>query len=312
MNNTPRAILITGAAGFLGRYISRYFFKNNWDVVGIDTMNPENSPMEYLTAYHQIKLPDSNFSTILKSKKFDSCVHCAGRASVKLSVEDPRDDFYSSAVVTFELLNSLRLYAPECRLIYLSSAAVYGNPGELKINEASTNTVPLSPYGFHKLQGEQICAEFSSIYDLPTSSARIFSAYGPGLRRQVVWDIFNKGLTEKNIVLQGTGTESRDFIHAIDIADAIGCIAENAPMKGEVYNVAKGMEVTISNLAKLIMANIPHHGDLYFDGKVPRGVPSNWCSDITKIKRLGFSPKINLDNGLQDLSKWVLAELGIT
>ena len=310
MNNTANTVLITGAAGFLGRYISRYFFKQDWDVVGIDTTNPENSPMESLSAYHQIKLPDSNFNTVLKSKEIDLCVHCAGRASIRLSVEDPRDDFYSSTVVTFELLNALRLYAPECRIIYLSSAAVYGNPGELPINEVATKTLPLSPYGFHKLQGEQICAEFSSIYGLPTASARIFSAYGPGLRRQVIWDIFNKALTEKNIVLQGTGSESRDFIHAMDIAEAIGCIAKNAQMEGEIYNVANGVEVTISDLAKLILTNIPDHGTLEFDGKVPRGVPINWRSDISKIERLGFSPKINLEDGIKQLTKWVLVELG--
>src|SRR5438552_189686 len=76
----------------------------------------------------------------------------------------------------------------------------------------------LSPYGYHKRQAELICEEFSRVYALPTAVARIFSAYGPGLRRQVVWDICEKALATGKLELRGTGAESRDFIHAADIA----------------------------------------------------------------------------------------------
>ena len=109
---------------------------------------------------------------------------------------------------------------------------------------------PLSPYGYHKLQCELLCEEFARLFALPTATARIFSAYGPGLRRQVVWDIFERVLTTGALVLHGTGAESRDFIHATDIARALVRLADMAPCQGEVYNVASGEEVTIAGLAR--------------------------------------------------------------
>jgi nucleoside-diphosphate-sugar epimerase len=92
-----------------------------------------------------------------------------------------------------------------------------------------------------------------TVYGLATASVRIFSAYGPGLRRQVLWDICQKVITQKTLILQGTGQESRDFIHALDIAKAFRVIACDAPMQGEVYNLASGQEVTVRELATLVL-----------------------------------------------------------
>ena len=80
-------------------------------------------------------------------------VHCAGRASVGISFEDPLADFHGNSVLTYSILDSLRLHAPACRFINLSSAAVYGNPSALPVTE-DTAIAPISPYGFHKLQTE--------------------------------------------------------------------------------------------------------------------------------------------------------------
>lgn len=295
-------------AGFLGRYISRYYSIQGWTIVGLDTVSQENSPFASLSSYHQVQLPNPLLNTILKSNNFDVCIHCAGRASVNLSVDDPGADFQSNTVVTFELLNALRVYSPECRIVLLSSAAVYGNPKTLPIKE-DADIHPLSPYGFHKLQCELMCDEFSSIYGLSTASARIFSAYGPGLRRQVIWDIFYKALTESILKLQGTGEESRDFIHAEDIANAIDCIVQNAPMEGEVYNVANSSEVSIRDLAKRITTSISFNGAIEFDGKVPAGVPVNWQSDISKLESLGFKSSISLDKGIKQFKKWAVSEI---
>lgn len=310
MSNSQNVVLVTGAAGFLGQYLSRYYFQLGWNVVGIDTFVVEKVSKENLSSYYQMKLPDSGINSVLMTHEFDLCIHCAGSASINMSVEDPSTDFYLSTVVTFELLNAIRLNAPGCRFVYLSSAAVYGNPEVLPIEEIGTELCPVSPYGYHKLQCEQICSEFSSIYNIPTASARIFSAYGPGLRRQVIWDIIQKAAAESHIVLQGTGLESRDFIHASDIANAIACIGQNASMEGEVYNVANGVEITINDLAKLIVSKLSSHVTIEFDGKVPKGVPLNWCSDNSKLQSLGFESNISLNEGITEFTKWALLELG--
>lgn len=303
-----KRVLVTGAAGFIGRYAVRHFMEQGWAVIGIDNSPPENAPLANLTVYHQLQLPDSKLNAILQETPPHVLIHCAGRASVGLSVKEPGADFYGNTVLTFELLNSLRLYAPQCRFILLSSAAVYGNPASIPISESQVTT-PISPYGFHKLQCEQICLEFTKLYQVPTASVRIFSAYGPGLRRQVLWDICQKAIAHDSVLLQGTGEESRDLIHALDIARALEIVARQAPMEGEAYNLAKGREVAIKALANLVLAALELDRSLVFDGVVPVGNPLNWQADISKLKALGFLPQVELEQGIKTFATWCRAEL---
>jgi UDP-glucose 4-epimerase len=303
-----KTVLITGVAGFIGRYVARHFSEQGWSVIGIDNSPPENAPLANLSAYHRMQLPDPIFNSLLKNNSPQVCIHCAGRASVGLSMTEPTADFHSNTVVTFELLNALRLNAPECRFIFLSSAAVYGNPELLPVSEKQF-CAPLSPYGFHKLQSEQLCLEFTKVYDLPTASLRIFSAYGPGLRRQVLWDICQKAIAQSSLTLQGTGKESRDFIHALDIAKALNVVAESAPMQGEVYNLASGREVCIEELAHLILDALELGYPLQFDGVVPVGTPLNWQADVSKLHALGFTASVPLERGIKTFANWCRAEL---
>lgn len=308
MNATSKTILVTGVAGFLGRYVARYFSQQNWTVVGVSHAPPENAPVASLAAYHQMRLPDPKLGDVLKQLNPQVCVHCAGRASVGLSMSDPVADFYNSPALTFEVLNALRLNAPACRFVFLSSAAVYGNPVSLPIAEAQS-LAPLSPYGFHKLQTEQLCLEFAKIYGLSTASVRIFSAYGPGLRRQVIWDICQKAIEQDALVLQGTGQESRDFVHALDVARAIGVIADTAPMMGEAYNLATGREVTILELANLLLSALELDRVPQFDGVVPVGAPLNWQADISRLQALGFTPSVSFEHSIKTFAYWCRAEL---
>ena len=304
----PEVVLVTGVDGFIGRYVARHFSEQGWSVVGIDNDPPENAPLASLSAYHRLQLPDAALGELLREHSPRVCIHCVGRASVGLSISDPAADFYAGSVVTFEILNALRRNAPQCRFIFLSSAAVYGNPKALPVGETQPLS-PLSPYGFHKWQCEQLCLEFAEVYKLPTASVRIFSAYGPGLRRQVLWDICQKAIAQNSLALQGTGHESRDFIHGLDIARALSVVANSAPMRGEVYNLGTGREVTIRELARLILDALGYDFVPQFDGIVPAGTPLNWRADISKISALGFTPSISLEQGIKAFSTWCQAEL---
>ncbi len=308
MRVSNKIALVTGVTGFIGRYVARYFSEQGWSVIGIGTSPPENAPLANLTKYYCLKLPNSNLHEILQERSPSICIHCAGRASVGLSVSEPASDFYTNSIVTFELLNALRIYSPKCKFIFLSSAAVYGNPESLPVRETQT-VAPISPYGFHKLMCEQLCLEFTKIYALPTASLRIFSAYGPGLRRQVLWDICQKAITQSSLLLQGTGQESRDFIHALDIARALSVVVESAPMEGEIYNLGTGREVTIYELATMVLESLEQNCQLQFDGVVPTGNPLNWQADISKLKSIGFTPTVELERGVKTFVNWCRAEL---
>ena len=303
-----KKLLITGVAGFLGRAIARYFSQKGYILYGIDSLVVENAPSSVLEEYASLELPDERFADLLDKWQPDFCVHCAGRASVPHSMNNPVADFENGPVLTFSVLDALRRISPKSAFIFLSSAAVYGEPVSLPISEGQS-PAPVSAYGYHKYQSEIVCQEFAKLFGLRTASARIFSAYGPGLRRQVIWDIISKVLTQPEVILQGTGEESRDFIHAVDIASALENVISSAPLRGEVYNVASGRETTIAALAELILAALGLEKKLDFSGNIPPGTPKNWRADIRNIQRLGFISQVSLEQGIESFTVWCRREV---
>jgi len=113
-----------------------------------------------------------------------------------------------------------------------------------------------------------------------------------------------KALTNPVLRLQGTGNESRDFIHAEDIAGAVMAIVKNGSFAGEVYNVATGREVKISELAEIVLSSLDIRKRIEYDGIVPVSVPQNWMADISKLQALGFLPGIVLEQGIKDYIDW--------
>lgn len=302
--------LITGAAGFLGRHVARQFLREGWQVLAVDDVPPENAPSGAGLRFERMKLPDARLAEMLRKTAPKVCVHCAGRASVPLSMTEPAADFHANTTLTFELLETLRLNAPACRFLLLSSAAVYGDPPTLPVTEEHP-IAPLSPYGYHKRQAELLCEEFARVHGLATASVRIFSAYGPGLRRQVIWDICERALTTGRLPLHGTGGESRDFIHAADIARALHLLASAGAARGEIYNLASGRETTIAELAALLLTALGSSVQPEFDQRATSGNPLHWRADITKISALGFHPTITLEQGLRATATWCASELAI-
>lgn len=138
-------MLVTGANGFLGRYVAREFFGRGWRVVGVDKESMEPQGQTKSMAYYKIDLPDDSFRKIVAEHAPAVCIHCAGGSSVENSIQNPSTDFYAGPLITFGLLEALRHFAPDCRMVFLSSAAVCGNPKRLPVAE-SQPTAPISPY----------------------------------------------------------------------------------------------------------------------------------------------------------------------
>ncbi len=276
-------VLITGATGCIGKAVCMACEAEGWATLPIKDMRlPADASA--LAAFIALHPPDA-------------CVHCAGPASVRDSIIDPQRDFANSVSATFALLNVLRQAAPRCRTLLLSSAAVYGNPQRLPISEDS-DLYPISPYGFHKRMVEQLGTEFHQLFGMPITSARIFSAYGVGLQRQVVWDVLQKARTtppDQPIYLSGSGNETRDFIHVDDVAQALVALLKFAPMRAEAFNVANGISVSIRELAHKLA---PQH-QIQFDGIIRVGDPLYWQADISRLAALGFACRVGLDEGLK-------------
>lgn len=305
MNKT---VLITGSGGFIGHYLAKHFFQRGCRVIGCDRAPRQSHLVSCLHEYFSLDVTDeSAIQNVIRSSNPDYCIHAAGRSSVGESMTNPEEDFLCGPLATFTLLNAIRRHAPRCKTVFLSSAAVYGNPVALPVDEKHPVN-PLSAYGFHKWQSELICREFASLYGVQTASGRIFSAYGPGLKRQVVWDITRKMLASDHIQLFGTGGESRDFIHIDDIVHAVALIIERASFHGEAYNIASGVETTIRELAEMIRDHVNKDITILFDGNNPIGNPNNWRADIRLLIQAGFQLSVPLDIGIESFVRWAKGE----
>jgi UDP-glucose 4-epimerase len=247
----------------------------------------------------------SDFDFIFEHRSFDLCINCSGAASVPDSLTDPMKDYNLNTINVFKILDSLRRIRPECKFINLSSAAVYGNPGKLPIREDFAQR-PLSPYGFHKVLAEQICNEFRALYGIRTCSLRIFSAYGPGLRKQIFWDLYKKIKSGQPFTLYGTGNESRDFIYILDIVKAIELVYKHAPFDAEVINVANGEEIRIRDAVTSFAGLFNSEISFSFSGDSRKGDPLNWKADIKILTSFGYKKSVDLESGLKKYLDWVL------
>lgn len=306
-NTANRTALVTGADGFLGRHIVRHLAGCRWRVVGTVRYPPAQSEPDQpgLSAVYPIDLCDTPLDEILATTQPDVIVHAAGPASVPKSMKDPAADFRASVDTLQTVLDSVRATLPTCRVVFLSSAAVYGNPGSLPISE-ETPPDPISPYGFHKLIGETLITEYHKVFGVHACSVRIFSAYGPGLRRQVLWDVTTAMLRSSSITLLGTGDETRDFVHVADIARGIKAVIDNGAFEAEVYNLATGCETSIGNLARMLADAVGRASDIAFSGIRRDGDPLHWRADMGRLTALGFTPKISMEQGVAEYAQWVL------
>lgn len=291
-------ILVIGSEGFIGSHIKNRFSKSN-DVWCADVLNIKDS-----SQYHQLALSNTDFNILFEGRQFDVCINASGNGSVPISINKPTFDFELNVTNTLKILEAIRTHNPECKFINMSSAAVYGNPSKLPINE-STNLKPLSPYGWHKLYAEQICKEYYYLYNIQTINLRLFSVYGENLKKQLFWDIYQKCLFSKDVELFGSGNETRDFIYIEDLLEAINCVIKKGLFNGESVNVASGIETDISHAASIFIKEIDPNINLKFNMIVKPGDPLNWKADISVLTNFGFKNDTLIENGLKNVAKWL-------
>lgn len=291
-------VLVLGSKGFIGSHCVEYF-KLRYEVWSCDIVIDYDEPN-----YILLDPVNDNFEDTFKSEKFDLCINCSGAASVPDSYKNPQRDYVLNTYNVFKQLDAIRKHNPGCKYINLSSAAVYGNPISLPVKE-DQKLNPISPYGLHKKMAEDICKEFHKVFNLKTCSLRIFSAYGPGLKKQLFWDLDRKRKASDTIELFGTGRETRDFIYITDLIKAIEAIGVNSVFNGEVVNVASGIETKIEDAVRIFYETSEKKTDYKFIGENRKGDPINWVADIQKLEKLGYTGEVSLKDGLQNYSKWL-------
>lgn len=296
-----KKLLIIGVNGFIGSHCADYFDNiKKYEVTGCDI-----SDDSIIKNYIKIDSINPDFNNVFKKTEFDICINCSGAANVSQSLKDPLRDFQLNTINVFQILNAIKHYQPKCEFINLSSAAVYGDPKFIPVAE-SCELKPVSPYGFHKMMSEQICEEFHRFWNLKTLSLRIFSVYGPGLRKQILWDISRKIKTNpKEIQLFGTGNETRDFIFISDLVWLLEIIIDKASFNGEVINVGNGTQISIREIAEILGSEINPNIAIIFNEQKREGDPINWEADITTIYEMGYNSKIDIKEGIKFYIQWL-------
>lgn len=294
-------VFITGCNGFVGNSLTNFYLQKGFRVWGIDLF--ENSTkMNKNFVYIKKDLIKDDLKSVFSNIPIDLFIHCAGNANVSISVENPKLDFDSNVVALNNVLLALKETNRACKFIFLSSAAIYGNPVETPINEDMTVS-PISPYGLHKAMGEEICKYFRRVNNMDINIVRIFSAYGVGLKKQLLWDMFVKYKNNGSLELFGTGKESRDFINIKDVINAIDSIIESSSEE-YIYNIANGIEICIEEIAQIFSSNIKDKPNVKFSNKSKQGDPLRWKADISKLKNIGYKQTVNIEEGIIEYINW--------
>lgn len=292
-------MLVIGSEGFIGKHTIQMLPSYGYNVIGCDILEEGECDN-----YVRIDKDYPDFKKVIEEISPDVCINCSGAASVPLSLKNPKNDFDLNVYKVVEILDAIRNANKKIRFIHLSSAAVYGNPKSLPIYESDL-AAPISPYGFHKKSAEDICREYFKFFGIESVSLRVFSAFGEGLKKQLFWDVFNRSQTSNELVLYGTGKETRDFIYVKDIVRIFDLLIKKGTFDGEAFNVASGIEISISHAVKEMLSKLGWKGNITFDGQGRDGDPVNWKADITKLQALGFEPKFSFNVALEELVRWL-------
>lgn len=230
----------------------------------------------------------------------DLLINLAGGSSVAPSLAAPLGDFERTVVTGVTILNWVWRNAPDARISFASSAAVYGDTYERSIHEGDV-PLPLSPYGHHKLMMEANARFWGQRFSVNSAVVRLFSVYGPGLRKQLIFDLSNKLATRPpEIVLSGTGQETRDWLWMGDAARMMIDVCTLASPEVPTFNGCTGHATPNRDVAAKLIELWGGGTALRFDGISRAGDPIHLHGNATALGALGICAETGLDDGLAE------------
>ena len=298
-------IAIVGCNGFLGRTFARYAHASGHALLGIARSAQPSSDL--FSHFVSADAARSDLAPALQQFAPDLVLHAAGTASVGASMAAPLDDLRGALLTWANTLDAVRRAKLGCAVIFPSSAAVYGEPAMLPVTEDAP-LAPVSPYGFHKAACELVAREYAQVYGLRIGVARLFSLYGPLQRRLLLWELYAQAAGPADeVALDGTGDESRDYLHADDACAALLALAGTLGERGAlaITNVASGEETRTSDLARLVIEQVAPHKRLVLRGNGRPGDPARWRAAVGKLSALGLPAPRPLRAGVAEcLEQW--------
>ncbi len=306
------AVWITGAHGFLGRHLCTLAAQNEWRLFGVGHGNWPEPDRRRAGMGHWINgdVDHAALSSLQTVSGPPSYVfHLAGGSSVRASLLEPFEDLRRTVLSTAAVLDWLRVHAPDAVFVMASSAAVYGTTSLSTIPESSL-AVPISPYGINKYAAELMVRNYGKNYGVRSAILRMFSVYGPGLEKQLVWDIGSRlNSSPSSLMLSGTGNELRDWIFAEDAARALLHVRDHANRDAPIFNAGTGHGTSVRQIAELIIGLWKSRTALTFDGVVRGGDPLKLVADPTRLLESDFLWKTSLAAGMTQTVNWLKLRL---
>lgn len=281
-------ILLTGAKGFIGSYLSAYLEENGHQVVGDRELMP-NFDIRNREMVHQL----------IADVKPEVIYHLAGQSSVPRSWREPQLTFEVNVIGTIHLLEEVRDHAPNAGVILASSSAIYGgSPNPISEDHPLR---PLSPYGVSKAAMDLLGYSYFKSYGLDIIRARIFGTIGPGKRGDAVSDFANRIVSSQGPIHAGNIDAQRDLTDVRDTVKGLAILMEKGE-GGEAYNLCRGWSYKIWDILEEMIALCYIKADVVVDPDLLRTVEEPVIGgDNSKIRALGWEPEIPIRKTLEDV-----------
>jgi len=304
-------LLITGGLGFVGSHLVDLLVKKNHKIKILTKTLSKKKNIKKSSKKIQIEKIDlTNFrqlGKIIEKFKPDVIIHLAGNASHSKSFENPLKDIDSNAKTTLFMLEKIRKLNTQCKFILGSTFIVIGKPKKLPVNE-NTPCNPTTIYGTNRLSSEYFCKIYHEVYGLHTNIFRITNSYGP--REQIIPKknavnfLIYKSFKKEEISIYNQGKFFRDFIYIDDVISGINIILKKGK-SGELYWISSGKRTWFYEfgdiLEKTTGCKVKYSETPVYTKKVDVG---NFVVSNSKLRKLGWSPKISVDVGVKKTLKF--------
>jgi len=307
-----QSVLVTGGAGFIGSHLVERLVEVGAAVTVLDDLSAGfernlaavRDDVDFLEA--DVRDREAVAAAVDGQ---DVVFHLAANAHVPTSVEEPRYDFTVNAMGTQAVLEAA-CDAAVSRVVYASSAAVYGPPDSVPMSEDNP-LQPVSPYGASKLAGEKLGLVYDAAYDIDVTALRIFNTYGPRQPRYVMYDFLRK-LDEDpaDLAVLGSGEEVRTFVYVADTVEAFLALGTVDEAPGQAFNVGGDEPTRIRDLAELMCKRYyDEEPEVHTTGESKPGDIERLVADSSRLRELGVAPSVSLAAGLDELYEWYQREL---
>ena len=308
-------ILITGSAGFIGFHLHNFLHKKKFKVYGCDNLSSISKKTQQLrlkeikkNKLNFYKLDLNNFNLLknkLRNKKFDIIIHLAAQPGVRISQVYPNktlNNNLESFVNIFELAKKIK---PKL-IIYASSSSVYGNTNLFKEN--LTSSYPVSVYGVSKLTNELLAKVYSYLFKINSIGLRFFTVYGPyGREDMSYYKFLNSIKRNKTITIYGSKTSMRSFTYIDDITVSIFKLINKFKDKKnicDVYNIGSAKSNKLDEMIQILKNKISVKFKEKYIQRNKADVYRTKSNNLKLIKKIKFSPKISLEDGLEKFCQW--------